>query len=185
MSFKPKYIEYKTKYMHLKQKLNNDRIQIGGCNFTSIFNNGAQDGFTNSCFWISLQQGLNIHNVNLSLKEVRNEFHLRFDERNTMFDTFTQHHAEGLIMFMLKYDLTIFIHHTDANNNICIDTRSTYYNTRVHQYGEGSREIRIASFGLHFQLITNFDAVSPGAKSCEKPNNQLIFHKDTSIAQCC
>ena len=178
---KKKYLKYKAKYLHLKAR----REQTGGSSvscdyhFETKSNTGRQDGYSNSCMYISLQDGLNaMGNGTHTLQSIRGQFNLQPYENNSMFDVRNQHHYQNLFTFANDNNVLILIFNVYWENNVQKISYQQYFpfgnqHSDVIQKLNGGinnnhqnvidqchdnlqkNVIRIASFGLHFALITN------------------------------
>jgi hypothetical protein len=79
-----KILKYKTKYLMIKNKMN----QIGGRIVTTLDNNGGQlDGMTNQCLWISILQYLQRNGYpRLTLRQLREQGGLDSRTEHVMFN---------------------------------------------------------------------------------------------------
>lgn len=144
-----KYLKYKTKYLQLK-KLNE---QLGGVysininpTFETIRNSGARDGYTNACMWISIQDYLKyVLGQNVPLKDIRDIGLVKPEEKYTMFDTDISRHYNGLQNIARRYNLKIVIFSLMDNGQLLP------YGQTINE--QGQHEVRIISFGAHFELL--------------------------------
>jgi len=157
MSYYKKYIKYKSKYLDLKNKIN----QIGGKIFKTISNSGSLDGMTFQCFWISILQYLTHHGYPLlTLRELRTRAGLDNSSEHIMFDTWAtnsegRHYfmdAANRIARMYHINIQVYIPEIHDDDTIHINEQPTYFfpiGKPVSRYSI----VRLVNFGIHFELI--------------------------------
>jgi hypothetical protein len=154
--YRKKYLKYKKKY--LESKINNKQTG-GGQTVKTIPNNGALEGMSVQCFWISILDYLKRNgHPSLTLRELRNQGGLGTDTEQTMFDIDYLVGPEldrqpiffnAAIRIAELYNLRIQIYTASrsSGDNIGITTPRA-------SIGDGTNLVEIAQFGIgHFELI--------------------------------
>jgi hypothetical protein len=157
MSYYKKYIKYKSKYLNLKNKIN----QIGGKIIKTIPNNGMLDGMTLQCFWISILQYIKRHShSSLTLRELRSQAGLDSRSEHIMFDTWATNkegrlyfiEAADIIAHMYHINIQVYIANRHRNGTIHINEQPTYF-FPMGEPVSGYSTVRLVNFGIHFELI--------------------------------
>jgi hypothetical protein len=163
MSYYKKYIKYKSKYLNLKNKIN----QIGGKIIKTIPNSGMLEGMTLQCFWISILQYLKKPQnppiqgrSSLTLRDLRSRAGLDSRSEHIMFDTWATN-KEGRLYFIEAADriahlyhinIQVYIANRHRDGTIHINEQPTYFfpmGEPVFRYST----VRLVNFGIHFELI--------------------------------
>ena len=164
MSNYQKYINYKTKYLILKNKINQvggDEIPVGTIVSTKE-NGGSMENMTNQCFWISILHFLHANGQDLSLLQLRTNAGLNSDTKDIEFDNFLRN-SEGIYVYDVaaqrianRYNLILRIYEVDENG-IVQELRQRYLPENPHS---APLEVDIAQFGqFHFQWINGRNGV--------------------------
>lgn len=140
----------------LKQKINKYNLKIfaaGGKKFRTVKNNGAVEGMTNQCFWISIKQYLErVKDINLTVKKLKNiasggnAFIINGD--HDQFDT--SDHYVSLMNIVNNFNLSIHFYSYNAITKEISDDPTMVINGR-----HSESIVHIVHLGAHFELITS------------------------------
>jgi len=140
----------------LKQKINKYNLKIfaaGGQKFRTVKNNGAVEGMTNQCFWISIKQYLErVKGINRTVSELKNiasggntsiinGYHDQFD---------TSDHYVSLMNIVNNFNLSIHFYSYNARTKEISDDPTMVINGR-----HSESIVHIVHLGAHFELITS------------------------------
>ena len=171
IEFKNKYLKYKFKYFELLQQNN----MTGGGNPTygvqTKSNGGGGNGFSNSCFWISIRDYLRSIGCDVSLRNIRDACGVLPYEVNTMFDYDNYHHREGITRFCQLFNIRINIFSLFIN----YDTRPpreriVHSFTFPRQNYDARFNINIINTGLHFEFIERVSGQNINILPTDRPS---------------
>ena len=164
----------------LKQKINKYNLKIfaaGGQKFTTVKNNGAVEGMTNQCFWISIKQYLErVKRINYTVRELKkiasdrkasiiNGDHDQFD---------TSDHFVSLMNIINNFNLSIHFYSYNARTKEISDDPTMVIDGRHSQ-----SIVHIVHLGAHFELITSignmnlYGGLFAGSEHTYKPDIDL------------
>ena len=152
MNYKIKYLKYKQKYILLKKKY----YMIGG-DINEVYtkkNTGKIKNYSNQCMWISILDYFQSKNSDITIDEIRSIASSNNTPINNIDEMFDMDlHRRSLQNISNLFNLQIKIYPRVYESKSAINT--DIYDEIKPEYGNILHNIRIISFGAHFELITN------------------------------
>jgi hypothetical protein len=184
--YKKKYIKYKEKYQLLKAQ------KGGGKKLLVIWNDGSRGSrMSNQCLWISVSDFLvsngyphmTHEQIRTEAKDLIIEYNNKLpvgwnpytiNEENKVFDFDKHRGVAELVAEKYNLQLEFYLVNSETNELISSDM--------VNMIGDGQKNVPIASYGSHFQLILEASDVITSSKETNIKEKGSDFNIDLKLS---